>query len=295
MELSSSFANRVAARGKVVAVTAELEARLSRLVDEGRAAWPGLAVAPRAFVAHVAERLPEDCDAVAALDGLHANDLYLAYGCLQGDPAALAAFEEHFVSRMARFLARFDYDTVEVDEIKQTLRARLLVAEQDQPARIGEYAGRGPLVSWLRRAAVRTLLYRRRAKSAEGPLVPEAASLPATGPDPELLYLKVRYGGDLDAAFREALGSLSERDRTLLSLYFVNGLTADTLASMYRVAESTVRRWLADSRKSIVDETRRRLAERLDISATECRSLVVLLKSQLDLSVVRMLKDDGKD
>jgi RNA polymerase sigma-70 factor (ECF subfamily) len=67
------------------------------------------------------------------------------------------------------------------------------------------------------------------------------------------------------------------------------------LATMYRVAEGTVRRWLADSRHRIVDETRRRLAERLDISPADCQSLVALLQSQVDLSVLKILKEQDKD
>ncbi len=294
LELAPLFAAQATTKDGPVVPSPELEALLGRLLDEARAAWPGIALPVPAFLAHLAERLPQDVEATAALATVHASDLYLACACAAGDVQAVALFEDRFMASVARFLVGIDDRPVEVDEVKQMLRMRLLVAEPGQAPHIAEYAGRGPLGAWLRRAAVRLLLARRRARSSEGPLVPEAVSLPSAVPDPELLYLKVRYGPDLDAAFREALGALSERERTLLQLYFVNGLTADTLAAMYRVAESTVRRWLAESRAHIVDETRRRLAIRLDISDADCQSLVAVLQSQLDLSVLKLLKENDE-
>src|SRR5436309_9252301 len=70
-----------------------LEDALSEAVARGRAAWPQLALDVDGFVAHVAMRVPADRDLEAALAGLHAGDLYLAYRCVSGDAEALAAFE----------------------------------------------------------------------------------------------------------------------------------------------------------------------------------------------------------
>src|SRR5262245_34627772 len=67
-------------RAQIEAVP-DLARRLWNLVAEGRAAWPDLALEPRALVAFVAARLEAEDDAAAALDGLRAADLYLACAC----------------------------------------------------------------------------------------------------------------------------------------------------------------------------------------------------------------------
>src|SRR5207247_1489545 len=66
--------------------------RLAPHIADARAAWPGICVSDEAFVAFVAERLPEPDDD-AAVSELSYVDLYLACACARRDPAALDAFE----------------------------------------------------------------------------------------------------------------------------------------------------------------------------------------------------------
>ena len=49
-------------------------------------------------------------------------------------------------------------------------------------------------------------------------------------------------------------------------------------------------RWLASARQKIVEETMRRLRERLGQSAPNAQSLLSLVKSQLDVSLFKVLK-----
>src|SRR3954471_9395179 len=81
---------------------ADLEARLSKIVDRGRAAWPRLWVAASSLVEQLAARLPrgaEDDEAAAQLDRIHAAELHLACACAERVPGAAEALELHFMSR----------------------------------------------------------------------------------------------------------------------------------------------------------------------------------------------------
>jgi RNA polymerase sigma-70 factor (ECF subfamily) len=52
----------------------------------------------------------------------------------------------------------------------------------------------------------------------------------------------------------------------------------------------TVARWLGAARASLLDGTRRRLAERLGLPSPEVESLVRVLWSQLHISISRSLR-----
>ena len=62
--------------------------------------------------------------------------------------------------------------------------------------------------------------------------------------DPELLYLKQRYRVEFEAAFSRAVEGLTDRERAILRLHLVAGLTLDAIGVMYHVNTSTVSRWL---------------------------------------------------
>jgi RNA polymerase sigma-70 factor, ECF subfamily len=131
---------------------AELDRRLRELLDACRAAWPGLGVPADAFVRHFAQNLPEDGDLDSCLSRMHGTDLYLAYGCAAGDPTALAAFDGKVLSQTVPVLQRMGISPSQIDEVVQVLRAKLLVADERGLPLMSTYAGRGPLVGWVRTA-----------------------------------------------------------------------------------------------------------------------------------------------
>ena len=60
----------------------------------------------------------------------------------------------------------------------------------------------------------------------------------------------------------------------------------DQIGLLYRVHRVTASRWLAGARKAVLSHTRRLLTDQLDISAEEFESIVRLVQSQLDLSIL---------
>jgi RNA polymerase sigma-70 factor (ECF subfamily) len=261
-----------------------LKATLSAQVARARAAWPDVALDPETFVSHLGGRIGAD---LAALAGLSVEDLYLACAAGHGDPRAIAALEQRELLRVADYVARIDASSTFATDVQQALRERLLFG--DGRPRVLEYGGRGPLGGWIRVAAVRTALNLKRGAKREIPLPPSDF---AAGADPEVDYLKERYRADFKAAFAAALSALDTDGRNVLRLHYLDGLNLDEVGAVYRVHRATVARWIARARTQILEETRRRLQERLGIAASEADSVMGLVQSRLDLTFRGLLGRD---
>ncbi len=266
------------------------EGTVERLMALGRDSWPEVSVSEAAFGQFVRERLD-----AGELASAHGADLYLAFACLQKDPKALAAFERTYVSRIPDFIHRIDRSEATAAEVQQILRERLLVGTGTSSPKIGEYAGRGPLGSWVRVVAVRTALELQRGRKPQVAVEEgDGVSDLATGHDPELDYLRVRYATEFREAFTESLGALDAKQRTILQLYLVDGLNIERIGQVYQVHRATVARWISATRDQLYDETHRRLREKLHLDVAEFESIVRLVRSQLDVSVRRIL-EEGMD
>ncbi len=257
------------------------------MIDRARAAWPELELDEMGFAAHVERCLADGGDAAA----LHAGDLWLAYGCVVGNDDAVGAFDREVLSQVGVLLGRMQPTPQLVDEVRQVLREKLLVAQPGAPPRIADYAGRGPLVAWVRVAAVRAALDLLRAGRARAGADVEPDDL-AGDPDqssPELDYLKERYRPQFKAAFQEALRGLDTEQRNVLRLHVVEGLNIDEIGALFKVHRSTVARWIASARQAVLAGARHRLRDELGLSAGEFDSLAGVVRSQLDLSVQKIL------
>jgi RNA polymerase sigma-70 factor (ECF subfamily) len=146
------------------------------------------------------------------------------------------------------------------------------------------------LSAWLRVVVARVVL--NVTQTAEARLGRGEATEPleeALHDDPELLLLKRRYGAELKAAVAAALEGLPARDRNLLRYAVIDGLTTEQLAAMHGVHRATAVRWLAAARSALRGAVRRGLAARLGISDSEVHSLVRLVRSEIDLSLKKLL------
>ena len=133
----------------------------------------------------------------------------------------------------------------------------------------------------LRVVAVRAAL--RLANRRKEPQLQTAPS--AAGADPELDYLKLRYRSEFERAFRAALALLSTRDRLMLKLHSVDGLSIDKIAAAYQLHRSNVARRLARIRRLLREHTMAELQQRLGASAREVESLLALVRSQMWVSL----------
>lgn len=254
-------------------------------------AWPQLVASEGArevIAAFVAERIEGEGEALAAqLAGVPVEDLALAALCARGDAAAQQAFEGYLGAVEQAKVGGVSRD--QIDEVKQQLRVQMLVAK-DGTLGIAAYRGRGPLRAWLKIIATRELvrLVKGDGRAAKREL--EELELATTG-DPALDQLKATYRAEFAEALRDAISDLAFEDRLLLRQQIADQLSVDEIGAAHGVHRGTASRWLSRAREALLAATQRRLSERLDLPAEEISSVIRLVHSRLDVSVVRYLRD----
>lgn len=304
-ELARAFAVRVCSRSSTDGQppesghSDELARALAEVIGAAEEYWQPIALPRELFVDYLADRvhLSAGIHLLASLNALHTDQLYLACACLAGNDAALRAFENEFMPSVSQALRGMDKSGTLGDEAKQLLRRRLFVAEPDRTAKIADYSGHGDLQRWVRAIAVRLGIdLLRAAKREDHGREDEAvlAALPSSEDDPELAHLKNLYGDELKVAFAEVLRGLPSKERTILRYHYVDGLNIEQIGRIFQVHKTTAFRWLERARSAIVPETRKGLQRRLGIRQPELDSIMRLIRSQLDLSIQRLL-DSSSD
>ena len=269
---------------------ADLEARLAALVAVGATAWPTFAIAAEGFVGHVARLAPADTPVDAWLAGLHVADLYLACGCALGLREALATFDRECLAPLAQQLASLRPDAAFVDEVRQALREKLLLARDGEPPKVAEYAGSGALAGgWLRVVATRVALDLRRRRQPVADAGAAAAGLVDAAATPELGYVHARYRALFQACLAHSVRALPAEARNLLRMHLVDGVTLEQLGQLFGMSRATTVRRLAAARALIVTAMRERVQSAIPLADSEFDSLMGQLVSQLDLSLSTVL------
>lgn len=281
---------------RVVAGEPGLRASLVAAIDAGEAAWPDVRIDRAVFAGALAQRLQGVAagELASGLAGLDHAGLYLAHACVLGDPRALARFDARCIADLDAALRAAGVPAAQIVEAKQRVRHKLLVAGPEGPPRLAGYAGRGDLRGFVRVVAVREgiglLRQTARREAHEVPAADEQLERATVGEDPELLLIKETHRAVLREAFAEALAQLGGRDRTLLRMAVVDGLTVDQLGVAFSVHRATAARWLASVREGLFKSTRRELMARLHIDGREFESLIRVIQSRFEISVCEILR-----
>jgi RNA polymerase sigma-70 factor, ECF subfamily len=260
---------------------------MSDLFARGRAAHPDLDLDEETFARHLA-RFP-DVEHEPAVADRAIEDMYLACACATGVAGAASYFERRFAKVIRNAVARVLAAPADRDEAVQLTRGMLLVASAAGPPKIASYSGQGPLENWVSVAAIRAAISFGRSGGTQHQLRDRTIGEVAGGADPEHLFMKAEIRKEVEAAFELALQQLEDRDRLLLRLYLVSGMTMEDIGRTFDVAHQTVSRWLVKSRKQVLAVVRSELARRLKVSKGELQSLVRLVASQMNLSISRLL------
>jgi RNA polymerase sigma-70 factor (ECF subfamily) len=265
----------------------DLDSMLAVLCARGRAAHPGLPLADETFVAHLAR-----CGAAVAgnAESLCAEDLFLVSAALAGVSGAAAKLQRGHRRVVAAYLRPLAASADLVAEVEQMVWSRLLVGDALEPAKLFSYSGKGALAGFVGISAQRLALTMLRRQATEM-RVKTAMSAPtgATANDGELALIKRRYRDAFQQAFSAGLALLDNRERMVFRMRVVENLDIDRIAKVYGVNRSTVSRWLASARETVLSEARRILRERLSLTASEFESVAGVMVSQLDVSVSSIL------
>jgi RNA polymerase sigma-70 factor (ECF subfamily) len=212
----------------------------------------------------------------------HAAEIYLGAACALRSAAALAALESAYIARVPDILAAKRLPAHAVDEIRQTVRERLLAGD---PPYLANAVGKGTLAGLVAVVASRCALDWIR---TQRPHESVGDGLAASA-DPAKDLDRARSQSVLKSAFEAAVEDLEARDRTLLRLHLVDGLTIDDVARMYQIHRATAARQIEKAREQVAASTRRRLALVEGLSKDDLGDLHGLVASQLDLSLSRVL------
>jgi len=192
-------------------------------------------------------------------------------------------------------LRRRNHSDDEIADLQQTLRARLLVGDGDGPA-IASYTGSGQLRSWVLVAALREAVRTRQKKTREPAMEDEALIAIADRADalPAADIGKERYREAFRAAFRAALAGLTPRDRNLLRMHLIDGLTIDQIGAIQGVHRATAARWIDRAREDIAHTVRRQLMKELGADPFEADDVLRWVQSRIELSLSGLAKDSSE-
>jgi RNA polymerase sigma-70 factor (ECF subfamily) len=269
-----------------------LEQDLAAACARGRAAFAKVVLEDGRFVRHLARVLARDSKDAGALPALAIEDLYLACACLEGDASATTTFRTRHRGAIYEAISGI-VSPADAEDVREQFVQDLLVGTEAADPKIASYSGKASLDRWVGVAARRAALMWLRRHQTEGRLRRAVAADPAGQGDPnvESAYIKERYRGEFEQALTEALKRLPERDRVVLRLSLVNGVSVEKIGTMYKVSQSTVSRWLAAARSALLDDVKETLRRRLGASSNELASLARMVASRLELTLPSFLKD----
>lgn len=277
-----------AASGLSVGSRPAVAAAWEGLVVSARDAWPKVALDEGKLAAFIGPRLAGN-DLATAITAAPAADLALAAMCAAQEPTAHAAFDM-VLTEVDAAGASTNATKDLVEEIKQLLRLQLLVPKDGKPPGIEGYRGKGPLRGWVRITATREIIRHKKKRARDIPIDRSLDRLLTSGIDPALAAMKAEYRAEFAVALREAIDDLGAEDRTLLRQQIVDDMSIDAIGAVYGVHRATAARWLNRARAALVAATHKRLAERLKLPVDQIESVIRLVISQLDASVIRYLR-----
>jgi RNA polymerase sigma-70 factor, ECF subfamily len=244
----------------------------------GQRRWPALSLGFDAFAAHYHRVLVDD-----TVHPLEPADLYLCCACAQEQPEALRLFESEAASVATAAIRRIHSSDDFVHDALQELWSKLLVGED---AKVRSYSGRGPLKAWVRVAATRVALDRQRQhKRGTERRVELTDKLAAADMNVEASLLKARFGQAFQEALRASVIALSKQERNVLRMHVVGQCSIDDIGRAYNVHRATAARWIERSRAKLYAEVRDALRVQHRLTASEFKSLAVVMGAELELSL----------
>lgn len=239
-------------------------------IDAAADTLPGLSSDLSEFRAFAAPLLGQD---------VNLPDLLLSWASLRKDRAALAELDRRLERTAASALSKYQ-DLAH--EILQEVREKLLVGPK---AKLRAYNGRGALVRYLRAVLTTTAIDKLRERQAATPgrqsdddSLSTIASAEASA---ESRLFNARAKAAFAAAFKQALTRLTQQERMILRMKFVDDLSVEDVGSAFGVHRTTALRWLEKIRREVLAETRAVLQSKFQVADGELDGFM----SEMELSV----------
>jgi RNA polymerase sigma-70 factor (ECF subfamily) len=217
------------------------------------------------------------------------EDLVLVWGVLEGHRKAWNEVDRTLHALSTRAAGR----ALEVSELVQRVRTRLLVAPKGHQAKIGTYDGRGRLNSWLWTAVrLEWLQAKRGLASAATDDLDVLRKMVHGEASPEHRARTGRETKFVTESLKEALLRLEPKERTLLRMRFVDGVSAEDLGRLFQVHRTTAQRWIEGAQRKILHHMRSTLATRAKLPRDEVDALVREVAESISLRLSQVLRRD---
>lgn len=240
-----------------------------------------------AFLRHLARHTEGDVTAIASVRGA---DLWLAHRCRLGDAQALALFHARYDDDIRRALKGVRVVGMDVDDLAQELARRMFVGPEPK---IAEYSGRGDLRAWVRIVATRLSLdlVRIKKNTADTPTEDSKFGTLAISAQaqPDEAYFRHAYRKEVKEAIERAAKSLDPEERNALREHYARGLSVDQIAAIHGIHRATAARRVQRARESLIAAVKRILDEDHGLRGRDLVSVMGLVRSQLHLTMDRVL------
>jgi RNA polymerase sigma-70 factor (ECF subfamily) len=221
----------------------------------------------------------------------HVGDVALAFAAACGEPSAQVELHRRVVHAAHATLPGAGYAQHIIDDTVGEL-ALTLLGDHTKPSPLLTYRGQSSLAGWLRTLAVRTAMRLAQASRREAPASDTDTSLlldHVTTSDLTRDLYRAELRTVVRRAFATAIAALSYFDRELLAAFIVQAKSLDDIAKAHDVHRATAARWLARARAALDRELSKELERDLGASDSEVASILHSLRSNLELSVERLL------
>jgi RNA polymerase sigma-70 factor (ECF subfamily) len=260
-----------------------------RMYADGQHRWPSIELDFGSFRRH--------CLRIAGTEPTssiehHGVELYLCCACAARNPRATLAFERQ-ASQIARAaVGRVNRDPDFVEETLRKLWDKLLYSADPK---VAEYSARGPLLAWVRVAAVRTAIDEARSTRQAMTRYAELGEwFGAGGAGPESALTRAHYAEAFQGALERALAGLSAQDRNLLRMHVLDRCSIDQIGRAHSVHRATAARWLERARARILKAVRAEVAvEHASLTDSEFLSIAHIMGPELELSLDSALRAGG--
>jgi RNA polymerase sigma-70 factor (ECF subfamily) len=266
-------------------------------LDAAARLWPDIRLDEQVFRDYVQARIAsraggEPASAEVSRTPEQIASLYLCCGCVQGNEAACAAFQQAYLGVIRNAIARIFPDRPWIDDVAARFLSQLLVGEEP---RLTRYAGRGDLAAWLKVVATRAAIdaKRSRPEQNEQPISSSVEAAMSMSPE-SLLFCRTHTRSILDALGR-ALSMLDKKQRSLLRLNYTDGLNIEEIGALYGVHRATVGRWLQQARSSVESAVLEDLQAQRGIDPADVRSLIHGARPYLEDSLGKLLGESNVD
>ena len=249
----------------------------------GRDAHPGVEVEDATFVRFLEKAMVPTPDPDETADELPVADLYLACACAVGAAGAAARFERLYGGVIRRAVGRVLSNPADCDEAVRQAERTLLTGK---PPQIAQYRGRSRLAQWVAVAAIRVAVSTGRSESPDRRLRQRLVA-GVSGSTTESPLTRAELRAPIEHAIGETVGRLESRDRLVLQLHLLSGMSVAAIGRIFGVNHTTMGHQMRGMYDRLLEALRRSLVE-IRVGESELASVLQIVGSQLDPSVLRL-------